>query len=192
MTAPRELVGIQPLTLRDLQPFPLPKQLNSLPPAIVQQFSELYELIIGYIKGLENYKKFELTLVNRMNEQISTLNEIMKLFENYQNVSTTIVEQINKISTLFNEFVNLETYQYQLLSSNFNQELLKKKFIKLAEENNHESNQLVNDFRSTASGDQDTEEFSKFLKDFKASRKSYHLRKEKLNRWNEERVSGFI
>lgn len=183
---------VQPLTLQQLQPFPLPSQLNSLPPAIVQQFSELYELIRGYVKGLATYKKFELELVTRINEQIDRLNEILKLLENYRNVGDTIVEQINKINTLFNEFVSLETYQYQLLSSNFSQDFLKKKFVKLVEANNQESNQIITQFKSSGTGDLDNEEFRKFLADFKASRKTYHLRKEKLNRWNEERVSGFI
>ena len=38
----------------------------------------------------------------------------------------------------------------------------------------------------------DEKYFTKSLKEFRATRKDYHLLKEKLNRWNEERVSGFI
>mmetsp|Transcript_6479 Transcript_6479/g.8128 ORF Transcript_6479/g.8128 Transcript_6479/m.8128 type:complete len:186 (+) Transcript_6479:38-595(+) len=182
---------IQPLTLKTLEPFPLPKYLDSLPISIIERFTQLHNLVLGYIKQLPAYQELNETVLKALNWQITKLNEISGLLKTYNATGTQIKEQIAKLNSLYSEFINLETYQYQLLSSNFNQEFLKNKFHKVIINNDQESKKLVKEFKEN-----NTEDFESLLnnliKDFRSSRKSYHLRKEKLNRWNEERVSGFI
>lgn len=80
-----------------------------------------------------------------------------------------------------------------LSSSNFNQDNLKAKFKKLIEENNQESLDIVKNFNDRSHGSEISDEsFGTMIENFKNSRKLYHFRKEKLNRWEEERVSGFL
>lgn len=182
---------IQPLTLKTLEAFPLPKYLDSLPVSIIEQFIQLHSLILGYIKQLPAYQKWNETIIETLNWQITNLNEISSILKTYNGTGTLIKEKMAKLNSLYSEFINLETYQYQLLSSNFNQEFLKNKFHKVIVENDQESKKLVKEFKGSSSDDFENL-FNNLIKDFRSSRKTYHLRKEKLNRWNEERVSGFI
>lgn len=73
------------------------------------------------------------------------------------------------------------------MSSTFNEELLKHKFRKLIERNDEESRDLVKNINSSEVTD---EQLVDTLELFKQSRKTYHFKKEKLNRWEEQRVSG--
>lgn len=182
---------IKPLTIKELDPFPLPKYLDSLPISVIEQFVQLHNLVKGYLEQLPEHQKFNDKLIETLNWQISTLNEIGNLLKTYSITGTQIKEQIAKLNSIYGEFINLETYQYQLLSSNFNPEFLKKKYSRIIAENDLESKELVKKFRLESSVDFENS-FNDFIKDFRSSRKSYHLRKEKLNRWNEERVSGFM
>lgn len=182
---------IEPLTLKTLEPFPLPKYLDSLPVSIIEQFTQLHSLVLGYIKQLPAYDKSNETILETLNWQITKLNEISRILKTYNATGTVIKEKIAKLNSLYSEFINLETYQYQLLSSNFNQEFLKNKFHKVIVENDQESKELVKKFKGSSSNDFENL-LNNLIKDFRSSRKTYHLRKEKLNRWNEERVSGFI
>ena len=112
---------IQPLTLKTLEPYPLPKYLDSLPISIIEQFAQLHNLVLGYIKQLPTYEKLNDTVLEALNWQISKLNEISGILKSYNATGAQIKEQIAKLNSLYSEFINLETYQYQLLSSNFNQ-----------------------------------------------------------------------
>ena len=182
---------IQPLTLNELEPFPLPKYLDSLPVTIIEQFVEQHNLILGYIKQLPAYQKTNDTVIEALNWQITKLNEISSILETYTITGLRIKDQIAKLNSIYSEFINMETYQYQLLSSNFNPEFLKNKFHKVIMDNDRESKELVKKLKQGSSG-VFVNSFDNFIKDFRSNRKAYHLRKEKLNRWNEERVSGFI
>lgn len=175
------------LEIKELKPFPLDVSLGNLPSNLLQQFAELYELVKGYTRSLPAYQTFEADLIATIDAQISTINEIIALLEEYTAVSLTISGQVKTMEDIYKEFINLETYQYQLLSSNFNQNFLKLKFAKLTVASDADSVALVSDFRKSPGKD-----LSSFLREFKDGRKLYHLRKEKLNRWNEERVGGFI
>ena len=182
---------IQPLTVKTLEPFPLPKYLDSLPISVIEQFIQQHNLVLGYIKQLPAYQKLSETILETLNWQITKLNEISSILQTYNATGILIKEKMAKLNSLYSEFINLETYQYQLLSSNFNPEFLKNKFNKVIVENDQESKELVKEFKGSSSDDFENL-FNNLIKDFKSSRKTYHLRKEKLNRWNEERVSGFI
>lgn len=182
---------IQPLTINQLDPFPLPKYLDSLPVPIIHEFVEQHELVQGFIKQLPEYQKFNNSIIEVLNWQISKLNEISDILKVYDDTGKHIQEQVAELKAVYNEFINLETFQYQLLSSNFNQEFLKRKYNKIIQENDKQSKETVKQFNPKGSENFD-DEFNDLIKEFRSSRKSYHMRKEKLNRWNEERVSGFI
>jgi len=140
----------------------------------------------GYIKQLDAYTQTETNLRNIIHEQISTINKIIGLLDAYEKNSSAIASAISKMNELYKEFLNYETYQYQLLSSNFNQNFLKLKFSKLTSASDEESMNAVKEYRNSG------ELLLNFLQDFRQKRKLYHLLKEKLNRWDEERISGLI
>lgn len=175
-----------PIAIEGLKPYPLARTLENLPPNLLEEFTQLYELVRGYTKSLQAYEKFEKHLVAIVEKQISTVNDIIVILQEYNGTSQAITGQIHTMEELYKEFINLETYQYQLLSSNFNQSFLKLKFSKLTSASDVASMELVHDHKKNP-GD-----LSTFLQDFKNKRKLYHLRQEKLNRWNEERISGFF
>ncbi|KAK6199352.1 uncharacterized protein RJT21DRAFT_121682 [Scheffersomyces amazonensis] len=188
---------IDKLTIEQLQPFPLPKYIDSLPNANIQEFIQNEELIKGYIKDLESYKLQQQKIVDRSSKLQSILKDdiLGELLTKYLEIIQKIKSQLKSIHQIYQEFLNLETYQYQLLSSNFNQDyLIKTKFGKLIEKNNNDSIQLIKEYTSKIdeSGKLDETEFNELITNFKRSRQLYHLRREKLHRFNEERVSGFI
>ena len=177
------------LTIDELQPFPLPKSIESLPSKNIEEFISNNELVGGYIKSLKGYYDKRTEILDKL-QLISTVQDtVSKLIHDYVELSQKMVEHIKSIQQMYQEFINLEVIQYQLLSSNFNQEfLIKNKFSKLIAANHQESIEVLKKLKEIAS----ETDFNNSLAQFRASRKSYHLRKEKLNRWNEERVSGFI
>lgn len=180
---------IQPLAIGQLQAFPLPKYLDSLPHKTLNEFSQLYELVRGYIKGLEGYKIYKESVVTRINDQIAQLNQIIVLLESYSATSKKIDENLATVNRLYNEFINLETIQYQLLSSNFDVGFLKQKYAGLVRESDQKLVDFIKAFPGKAAGEDET---ALFLRQFREERKTYHMRREKLHRWNEERVGGFI
>ena len=109
------------------------------------------------------------------------------MLQNYHHLQSITPKSINII---YQEFLNLETYQYQLLSNNFNQDILKLKFKKLLEKTNQDSLNIVKNYHEK--GESTDDDFNNMIENFKESRKLYHSRKEKLYRWEEERVSGFV
>lgn len=182
---------IESLDLERLKPFPLPKELEALPPTALEEFCSLYELIQGYIKGLPAAKTFNREIEENLDWQIRSLNEVIELLDDYKNTGEVIREKISQLLALYEEFVNLETSQYQLLTTNFDREVLTGKFKKAVADKENASEEMQEKVSLAAlSGDE--KYFTESLKEFRASRKDYHLLKEKLNRWNEERVSGFI
>ncbi|KAI5960429.1 uncharacterized protein KGF55_004721 [Candida pseudojiufengensis] len=187
---------ITPLTIEELKLFPLPKQLNSLPNKSFEQFIENRDLIIDYMQGLETYQQ----KVNEIRQNLEFIVDNILLqkvkiesIPKYQKLIHKINNQIKTLNQLYNEFLNLETIQYQLISSNFNLETLKIKFKKLIEQNNQQSLEIVKEYnKNKGHNENDNDELNEMLINFRTSRKQYHFRKEKLNRWEEERVSGFI
>lgn len=162
----------------------LPKTVELLPSNIIEQLVTSHDLLKGMIKQLPEYSAHTTTIHGRLEEQISRLNGVIDMFNEYQQTSIDIGELIMNITKVYEEFSSLELIQYKLLSSNFNQSLLKSKYKKLIELNDQESRSKLSTL--------DSGNIELSLNSFRSSRKLYHLRKEKLNRWNEDRVSGFI
>lgn len=180
---------VPPLAIEELKPFPLPKQLDSLPKKSFEEFVSNKKLIKGYMHQLETYK----LRLDELQERASLVSSLLQeeindtLIPQYQEVSNNILQRIKTLTQLHNEFLNLETVQYQSMSSTFNEELLKHKFKKLIERNDEESREIVKNLDSNELTDN---QLADTLERFKQSRKTYHFRKEKLNRWEEQRVSG--
>ncbi|CAH6722583.1 hypothetical protein CLIB1444_10S01728 [[Candida] jaroonii] len=172
---------IQPLIIKLSQ---LPHDLAVLPDHIITKLYEDIELLTSFVKSLPEYEQFNDKVIGKLNDQISKLNDILVIFEKYQSVSKEIEDKTNKLNLIHREFLDLETIQYKLLSSNFNQDYQKLKFQKLINKSHENSLKLVESINYN--------EFDSFLKSFKSSRKVYHLRMEKMNRWNEERITGFV
>ena len=177
---------LQPLSIEQLRPFPLEKSLQSLPQKFQDEFASLYELVKGYTRNLEAYRALEEQARQAIKDTTATINSISAVLEEYNRNSDTIVKQMGKLDALYKEFLTLETLQYQLLSTNYDQSFLKIKYAKLVKEGDTQSDEILDDYRNSG-GD-----MSSFLLRFKDSRKVYHGRREKLNRWEEDRVSGFI
>ncbi|OBA23472.1 hypothetical protein METBIDRAFT_35497 [Metschnikowia bicuspidata var. bicuspidata NRRL YB-4993] len=176
----------QAFTLEALQPFPLEKSLQSLPQQFRDEFASLYELVKGYVRNLKLYQDLEKQLRDAVNDTISTINSIIRLLEEYESHAAIISEKAERLDRLYKDFLTLETLQYQLLSSNFDQTFLKAKFRNLVASSDMKSGEIIGSYKENG-GD-----MTQFLLDFKNSRKLYHARREKLHRWDEERVSGFL
>ena len=177
---------MKPLSLADLTPLKVPHQLEILPYTIKTQFLQLHELVSGYIKTLDGYKQHQAQLRDVVNKLIEQLNEITTMINEYEDTAKTIEEQLAKIKELHQEFINLETYHYQLLAANFNQTFLKTKFKKRVESLDQEGYKIVQNVGK------DHNDLETTLEQFRALRKKYHLRREKLHRRDEDRVTGFI
>ena len=182
---------IESLTIERLKPFPLPRQLVALPQTALEEFCSLYELVQGYIKGLPAARTFNSEIEEKLDWQIRSLNEVIELLDDYKSTGEIIRKKIAQLLALYEEFVNLETSQYQLLTTNFDREVLTGKFKKTVADKEKASEEKQAKVALAAFGG-DEKHFTESLKEFRASRKDYHLLKEKMNRWNEERVSGFI
>lgn len=176
------------LTLKDL-----PRDLLVLPNEFVDQLTKQHQLLAGYIRLTHEYQSHNEEITKTLNEQILKLNEIIAIFDKYQNTSDEINELIPKIHDTFNQFQNLELIQYQLLSTNFNHDLLKTKFQKLIAQSDLQTKQIIHESTGKLGNLTDNyDQFNEFMRLFKQNRKIYHLRQEKLNRWNEERVTGLL
>lgn len=178
----------QPLNIELLQAFPLPRNLEILPPQVLHEFARLYELVKGYVKLVDSYHQLEAQLRDIIQAQIATINKVIALLDDYHANSDAIGANIKKMEALYQEFTNYETYQYQLMSSNFNQNFLKLRFAKLVTASDEASVSLVKDYKNSS----EDRQLSTFLQEFRLARKNYHLLKEKQNRWDEERISGLI
>ncbi|ODV81051.1 uncharacterized protein CANTADRAFT_88951 [Suhomyces tanzawaensis NRRL Y-17324] len=165
--------------------FPLPKSIDILPRANVEEFINDPDLVRGYVKTLATYQD-ERQRVVAVLEQVETKHdEISELIRDYKQLSERIVNQIKTIQTMYQEFTNLEIDQYRLLSNNFNQEFLITNKLQGMLDTSHAESLAV------AKRIQELGDFE-MLAEFRDARKKYHLRKEKLNRWGEERVSGVV
>lgn len=164
----------------------LPHDLEVLPPQIVDQLTQLHDVLSAYVKQLSQFNEKNDEIVGILNQQIDKLNQIIQIFDEYLDNSKIIDNLIQDITELYDKFSNLDLIQYKLQSANFNQDLLKAKFEKLIDSNKQESIAFIRDYKLNNS------QLEGFLNQFKESRKTYHLRQEKLNRWDEERVAGFI
>lgn len=181
---------IQPITIEKLKPFPLPKELATLPSSLIDQLSSLYELTTGFVTSLETYKTHEQEVVDAVNKNISTINDIVDLLSEYETRSEVIAGLIKQLEQLYKEFLALETRQFQLLSANYNTNVLRTKLEKLAKESDANSSLLARSYMQTK--DSLANDLLLFLHTFKDSRKEYHLRRERLYRWEEERVAGLL
>lgn len=176
-------------TIEQLKPFPLQEHLRVLPQSVLEEFSQLYDLVEGYVKSLSTYKDHEVEVVKELNAQIEKLNVCSELLENYNRVGDKIQQQVRELNGIFEEWTTLETIQYQLLSANFNQDALKLKFKRMLAESELALTESIKKFKTSEQSETD---FTELVSRFRAERKLYHIRKEKFNRWNEERVSGFV
>lgn len=178
--------SISPLRIEDLRPLPL-LHLSVLPRPLLREFCKLHELVAGYIRLLPAHRTHTAAVNDELTRQVNLLNECVALLARYNEISARISEQVSALQSIHHEWINLETIQYQLLSANFNSETLKRKFKKLVDDADAALVQSVQQYR----GANDVE-LADFARQFKEQRKLYHGRLEKLNRWNEERVTGFV
>ncbi|KAG7195300.1 uncharacterized protein KQ657_003826 [Scheffersomyces spartinae] len=170
-----------------LKPFPLPKYIDLLPVGVIQEFSLLYELVKGYIELLLTFTVYKQELAERLQEQTERINKIIDLVGRYDDLSNHIEEQLREVRRLFDEFNSLEVVQYQLLLANFNLNFIKRKYEQMVEESDTQSRECILKYRDHTIGE---EQLGYFVKEFRAKRLEYHSRKLKLERWNEDRISG--
>ena len=91
---------------------------------------ESKDLLQGYLKQLKAYQEKQLEIIDQLGELDNILENVIhkQLIKDYAALVDKINQQIKSINIIYQEFLNLETYQYQLLSNNFNQDILKLKF----------------------------------------------------------------
>lgn len=162
-------------------------QIASLPVEIQKEILKDESLIKGIIGGTEECKEMEGKLQGDIEENIKQLKQVKELMKKYEGIDEKIKKKVQKIDELHKEFMSHETIQYQYLSNNFNGEFLKTKLMKAIKWDIEEAKMTIKQVKNG-----DNQEFGDLLEKFKNQRKSVHLKQEKMNRWNEERVSGFL
>lgn len=177
-------MGVE-LPMLELNPLPVPKQLESLPRKFADEFLSSYEIIQGFVKSTSSYATAQQEALQLIDATIAVINSIIELLAQYEENTELIKGNAKRIDSLYKRFLDLETVQYQLLSANYDQNFLRLKLEKAA-------NKIGVDSRSIAQERKSDDDLQTFLTRFKSTRKQYHSRREKLNRWNEERISGFF
>lgn len=168
---------IQPLTeIRHI-----PKLVQQLPNANLQSLINNPQLIVSFIYQSQEFIDYIELIISKIDDDSAKLSKIRTLISTYQAITQKVATQLKDLNSIYRQYTTLQTIQYQLLLS-FNQSYLKTRFTNHVESLNQKSLELIDP--------SDTD--LKFIAKFRQSRQEYHLQKEKLNRWNEERVSGFI
>lgn len=157
------------------------EDIQLLPAANLQKLIDDPRLISGYIKQSQQFIQYVESIAATLDEDSSKLLQVQTLIDKYQAISQTITRQLTQILQIYQEFINLQAIQYKLLLI-FNQDYLMKKFERQLEDRAQKSHESI---------DYDDAELT-YIARFRQERKQYHLQKEKLNRWKEERVTGFI
>ncbi|KAM3122456.1 hypothetical protein ACQ2H7_004368 [Candidozyma auris] len=161
------------------------KQITNLTPEYKRYFLGSYDLIRGYALLSSDYRKLEEQLISLLDSFCETLMGTIHLLTDYNYYSTEIRNNINVLEKLYKNFIELQTHQFQLLSSNFNQSFLRSRIKKLIDQDD----EATLDWYRTQ---KKKEPVTGILEEFKAMRKTHHLRSEKLYRWQEERPSSFL
>lgn len=166
--------------------FPISDDLRNLPDEYQTNFCKEHSLLLGYVTSAPFYEDFRAGLLSLLSALEPKIQQLLMMIREYLSISTRIHNQIILLDQIYKEFIALETYQFQLLASNFNQNVLKQKLKSNTETEASSTTVSICQNDSSASTLLDS------LHRFKASRKSHHLRQEKLHRWTDERVSGFV
>lgn len=161
----------------DLEPFPLPRALASLPPSHLAEFARLYELVKGYVASLPKTQEHNEAVLATISREVSKIEDIRQMLRKHSDVSERITLQLAQLDRLVTQFGVLETQQYQLLSQ-FSSATQRQRLAKV----------VARDKCPAYNG----EEVGQFLEQFRQRRKAFHVRNHKLQRWLEERVSGFV
>lgn len=159
----------------------IPKSVQLLPNTSLQAIINDPQLITSFITQSQEFIDYINQLLMKIDADSSKLLKIQTLIDQYQTITNQVTNQLTDLNDIYQKYNNLQTIQYQLLL-NFNQSYLLNKFDKNVSELNQSSLKTID------SNDNDL----KFILEFRQSRKNYHLQREKLNRWKEERVSGFV
>lgn len=110
------------------------KQITNLTPEYKRYFLGLYDLIRGYALLSSDYRKLEEQLISLLDSFCETLIGTIHLLTDYNYYSTEIRNHINVLEKLYKNFVELQTHQFQLLSSNFNQSFMRLRIKKLIDQ----------------------------------------------------------
>lgn len=187
----------KPLSTELLEALPLPRQLDILPPKLLEEFASLPDLLRGYIKSLPAYQETQKTVSEIRTDQQKAFDSILHILDEYERTGNSIRQKLTELEALYPQFLSLQTTQYQLLAANFSREHLQRKYSALMRQTDAESRSLAHDLSLAGSVPMDSLTLDDGLlaarmAQFTAKRSVYHKRREKLLRWNEDRVAGFI
>ncbi|CCE73192.1 Piso0_000216 [Millerozyma farinosa CBS 7064] len=187
----------KPLSTESLKALPLPRQLDILPPKLLEEFSSSPDLLRGYIKSLPAYQETQKAVSEIRTDQQKAFDSILQILDEYESTGNNIKQKLAELEALYPQFLSLQTTQYQLLAANFSRELLQRKYSALMRQTDAESRSLAHDLSSSGAGSSDYStsddgSLAARVAQFTGKRAEYHKRREKLFRWNEDRVAGFI
>lgn len=187
----------EPLSTELLKALPLPRHLEVLPPKLLEEFASLPDLLRGYIKSLRAYQETQKTVSEIRAYQQKAFDNILRILDEYESTGNSIRQKLAELEVLYLQFLSLQTTQYQLLAANFSRELLQRKYSAVMHQTDAESRSLAHDLSLTTSVPLDSLTLGDGLlaarmAQFTAKRAVYHKRREKLLRWDEDRVTGFI
>lgn len=183
---------VEPLSATDLGGLLTPN-VADLPDAQVAELLDDTDTLMGLVQSGAHYVDAVNTIDESLANSTHNYEAARKLIDEYHTVTAQIKQQVGMIESQHRDFLALQMAQHQLLLTFSPEFALKAKFKKLVEQSDTESQDIATRCEGlSADGVDDDPELALTLAKFRESRKQYHLRQEKLNRWNEERVSGLV
>ncbi|ODQ82956.1 hypothetical protein BABINDRAFT_164675 [Babjeviella inositovora NRRL Y-12698] len=177
-----------------INPTPFPKYFSSLPRDSLNELRSEPTLLSGYVKTHPSFTKHEAAHVNLIDEQIAELrslaDRLLALRARYQMLNDEALPEFVQHRA---SWQSLELEMYRNLER-FNLNHLKSRMREAIAEANAYSLLMVD---AVIEEHQDKDEMKEkdlqqFLRDYKQTRILYHSRKERSNRWAENRVGGAI
>jgi hypothetical protein len=117
-------------------------------------------------------------------ENIDKAKAILHTLESITELRSSTTEKLNNAKSLEKEWINQENEMYRSLQP-FSLPALQTRLDIATNEAESVSDTLVNSFLE----DSNNSNVGDFVKNYRKERKSFHLRKERLERWKEERVA---
>ncbi|ODV95684.1 hypothetical protein PACTADRAFT_34238 [Pachysolen tannophilus NRRL Y-2460] len=178
------------LNILEINQSTIPNYLNSLPLTTLKELTLNHELLLNFLIDLnyEQLSSFHKDVITQVEKNLNCLAQLReKLVKVIIPKDTLILQEFDKLNLKFkNQWSVEELKMYNYLNNYSLENLINLLNIKIKEINNTCNELYVNILQKYQPGEfiKDND-LSKFVSDYRQSRKVYHLRKENLYRYNE-------
>ncbi|AOA63130.1 Hypothetical protein PP7435_CHR2-1122 [Komagataella phaffii CBS 7435] len=159
----------------------LDPSISSVPLSKLKELLDNQKLLKSYL--LDSLQEFNQEIIHTLDENIRSLQNLLQQYEDNSKDIDQLNKSLDELNVLFRRWKQTEIEMYTILQR-YQPNSLSKKLFELLEQSHLESQQLV----SKLEGSVQESDLQSFIREYRAKRKLYHLRKEKYHRCQEERV----